>query len=198
MSVRLVVQRHGQTEWNRRRRMQGQTDVPLNELGVEQAAAAAPVLAAFAPARIVSSDLRRAAATARAVADTAGVEVTFDARLREIAYGQWEGLTREQIGPEALARVNASAENVRGVDGETLVAAAARTAEVFAEVVDAAADGETVLVVTHGTVARAGMQLLLGIPHELWEGVRTMGNCHWMVLEHDAGRWQLVDYNMRA
>lgn len=200
MAVRLVLLRHGQTDWNAAGRMQGHVNVPLNDRGMAQADAAAGALVAARASRIISSDLDRAAMTAAAVARTTGLSVTHDARLREIGYGQWEGKTRDEIGPDVLAEVYASAENRRGVDGERLTDAAARVADALREIETAAADDDTVLVVTHGTVARCATQSLLGIPHACWEGFRTLGNCHWLVLERDRelDRWQLVAYNVGA
>lgn len=198
MTVRLVLLRHGQTEWNAEGRMQGWANVPLNDLGRQQAATAAARVADYGPVRLVASDLERAAMTARAVGEATGLEVGFDERLREVSYGQWEGKTRDQIGADVLREAYASAENVCGVDGESLVDAADRTASALTDIADAAADGETIVVVTHGTVARVGMQKLLGIPHQAWQGMRTMNNCHWLVLERLPERWQLVGYNLTA
>ncbi|GAA1719338.1 histidine phosphatase family protein [Propioniferax innocua] len=198
MGVRLVLLRHGQTAWNAEGRLQGQEDVPLNEKGLLQAASAATPVAVYQPVRIIASDLQRAAMTAQALGEVTGLEITYDSRLREIGYGQWEGRTRDEIGADVLAEVYESAENPRGVDGESLTDAAARTAEALAEIAASGKDGETIVVVTHGTVARAGVQHLLGVPHELWEGFRTMGNCHWLILEREPHRWQLVSYNLHA
>jgi broad specificity phosphatase PhoE len=68
----LILLRHGETDWNAELRMQGHRDVPLNAVGTAQALAAAPSVAALAPDVIVSSDLRRAAVTARAVGEALG------------------------------------------------------------------------------------------------------------------------------
>ena len=80
--TRLVIWRHGRTAWNAERRVQGQTDVELDERGHAQAAAAAARLARFSPAAIVSSDLRRAAQTAAYLAEATGLPVAYDERLR--------------------------------------------------------------------------------------------------------------------
>src|SRR5690606_18245837 len=93
MTSRLILWRHGHTEWNAERRVQGHSDVPLSALGHAQAAEAAPLLAAFAPDAIVSSDLRRCTETAAALARHTGLPVRRDPRLRERYYGEWEGLT---------------------------------------------------------------------------------------------------------
>src|SRR5690606_26806950 len=77
-------------------RVQGQTDIPLDEVGRRQAEEAAARLAALAPSRIVSSDLSRAADTARALARRVGLEVQTDPRLRELAFGAREGLTWQE------------------------------------------------------------------------------------------------------
>ena len=98
MSVRrLVMLRHGQTEWNAGSRMQGQLDTDLTELGREQAAHAAEVLAKRQPLLIVSSDLRRALDTAKALGERSGQPVEIDTRLRETHLGDWQGLTHHEV-----------------------------------------------------------------------------------------------------
>ena len=98
---RLVMLRHGQTEWNAGSRMQGQLDTDLTDLGRAQAVAAAEVLAKRQPLLIVSSDLRRALETAEALGERTGVEVDVDTRLRETHLGDWQGLTH--IDVDAMA-----------------------------------------------------------------------------------------------
>ena len=81
---RLVLLRHGRTEWNDTGRAQGHADVPLDETGEAQAKAVAPVLAALAPVAVWSSDLARAAGTAAVVAAEAGLEPVLDLSLIHI------------------------------------------------------------------------------------------------------------------
>ena len=94
---RVVLWRHGRTAWNVENRFQGATDVPLDEVGRAQAAAAAPALARMGLTAIVSSDLERAATTARVLADLTGLDVVEDSGLRETDGGRWQGLTRNEI-----------------------------------------------------------------------------------------------------
>ena len=94
---RVVLWRHGQTVWNAENRFQGQIDVPLDEVGVQQAGRAARLLAALSPDLIVSSDLRRAVDTAAVLADILGQSVLVDAGLRETYAGEWEGQIAQVI-----------------------------------------------------------------------------------------------------
>jgi glucosyl-3-phosphoglycerate phosphatase len=96
---RLVLLRHGQTEYNATSRMQGQLDTDLSDLGRQQAAAAAEVLVTRQPSLIVSSDLRRALDTATTLGERCGLPVSVDIRLRETHLGDWQGLTRPQPAP---------------------------------------------------------------------------------------------------
>jgi signal transduction histidine kinase len=93
----LLLCRHGRTDWNDLGRYQGQTDVPLNKLGRQQAQALAQLLRSEPIGAVYSSDLSRAADTASEIARFHGLEVRRDARLREINQGRWEGLTVRQI-----------------------------------------------------------------------------------------------------
>ncbi len=95
--VTLVVWRHGQTAYNIERRFQGQSDVPLNDAGLRQAAEAARYLAVLRPSAIFSSDLSRASVTAAALARLTGLSVQLDKDLRERSGGSWEGLTEAEI-----------------------------------------------------------------------------------------------------
>jgi probable phosphoglycerate mutase len=102
----IYLVRHGQTEWNVERRMQGRRESPLTPLGERQAGAMAKLLtglvAADSPSswRLVSSPLGRARQTAAFVAASLGVAVEIDERLAEIAFGEWEGRLREEVAPQ--------------------------------------------------------------------------------------------------
>jgi probable phosphoglycerate mutase len=194
--TRLIVWRHGRTEWNVAGRTQGQLDVPLDDIGHEQARAAADRLAAESPDAIVSSDLRRAADTAAALAAATGLPVRFDQRLRERHFGQWQGLTNEESAaryPEAFARWRRG-EVVADAGLEELDSVIGRGA---AALTDAATLGATVVVVTHGGTAKHAMAALLGWPDEMSTRLLGLGNCHWAEMRHLGERgWLLRSYNV--
>jgi probable phosphoglycerate mutase len=198
---RIVFWRHGRTPWNAERRFQGQTDVPLDETGVAQARDAARALARLHPARIISSDLSRAHATARALADLTGLDVHLDAGLRETYAGAWQGLTRAELEErfgEELA-LWASGSDVRPGGGETRVEVADRVVAVVQREIAAMEKGRTLVVATHGGSARAAIGALLGLPPEHWAALGVLSNCAWSVLEENAtgqgSAWRLQEYN---
>ena len=197
-TTRLVVWRHGNTDWNAGGRVQGQTDVPLNDLGRQQAVDAAELLVRLRPGVIVASDLRRAVDTAAALAALTGLSVRPDHRLRERYFGAWQGLTMTEVSerlPDEYARWTAGADVVGG-DVETLDDMGKRVAEALQEAADLAAGG-TVVVATHGAAARQGIGHLLGWPATQLRTLRALQNCHWAELTHDASRgWQLAAYNI--
>ncbi|MFY0406242.1 histidine phosphatase family protein [Solicola sp. PLA-1-18] len=197
MSRRLVLWRHGLTDWNVQGRLQGQSDVPLNEVGEQQARDAGARLAALAPARIVSSDLVRARETARALADLVGLEVETDERLREMNFGEREGLTMEETVarfPDQVATFM-SDDDVRMPGAELYVEAAERFATGLDEIVAAMGEDDTTVVVAHGAVLRVGICSFLGFPRQTWRSFGGFNNCSWTVLEQLRGRWRIAEWN---
>jgi probable phosphoglycerate mutase len=195
---RLIVWRHGNTDWNAGHRVQGQTDVPLNALGRQQAADAAELLIKMRPDVIVASDLHRAADTAAALATLTGLPVTYDKRLRERYFGAWQGLTMTEVAelyPAEHARWTAGQEI--GGDIESLHDLGARVAAALEAAATLAPPGGTVVVATHGAAARQGIGHLLGWPVETLRTLRALQNCHWVELTHDQQRgWQVAAYNV--
>jgi probable phosphoglycerate mutase len=198
--VRLVVWRHGQSEWNAAARFQGQTDIDLTETGRAQAAAAAVALAELRPEVIVSSDLKRAAHTAAELAALTGLEVVPDPRLRERYFGQWQGCTLAEVEarwPAEFARWRAGGP-VLGCGVENLEDLGKRAAAAMREAVERAPSG-TVVVATHGAAAREGCTALLGWPEHVGRTLATLDNCHWAELNVDPVRgWVLRRYNVGA
>lgn len=196
---RLIVWRHGNTDWNAGHRVQGQTDVPLNDLGHQQAVDAAELLVKFRPDAIVASDLCRAADTAAALAALTGLPVTLDKRLRERYFGAWQGLTMTEVAQtrtEEHARWTAGADVIGG-DVETLDDLGKRVADALRDAADLARASGTVVVATHGAAARQGVGHLLGWPSEQLRTLRALQNCHWVELTHDTTRgWQVAAYNV--
>lgn len=197
--TRLIVWRHGNTDWNAANRVQGQSDVPLNELGRRQAVDAAELLIRLKPDVLFSSDLSRAADTASALAALSGLPISHDERLRERYFGEWQGLTMAEVAerrPDEHARWKAG-ETVIGGGVETLDDLGKRVAEGLQAAADAAPAGGTVIVATHGAAARQGIGQLLGWPAEQLRTLRALQNCHWAELSWESDRgWQLAAYNV--
>lgn len=214
---RLVMLRHGQTEYNAGRRMQGQLDTELSELGREQAEVAAEALAKRQPLLIVSSDLRRALDTAVALGERSGVPVDVDARLRETHLGDWQGMTHLEVDAVAPGARLAWRDDARWAPhgGESRVDVAARSRPLVAELVTGQPewgsdrDGEQdrpVVLVAHGGLIAALTADLLGLPVDSWPVLGGMGNASWVQLsghsEPDADleaiRWRLDVWNASA
>jgi glucosyl-3-phosphoglycerate phosphatase len=194
---RLVVWRHGRTEWNATGRFQGQLNPPLDDEGRAQAARTAPHLAAAldgTEAVLVSSDLQRAADTAAALAPLLGVQLQLDGRLREHGLGSWEGLTRDEVAdrlPDQYADWQAG-RPVPGRGGEAQADVAARALAVVADLRPAA----TAVLVTHGGTAGRLLEALLGLGPEHRRVFGPLGNCHWSELTFQASGWRLMRHNL--
>jgi broad specificity phosphatase PhoE len=190
-SVRLVLWRHGQTQWNAERRFQGQTDIPLDDVGQQQAERAARLLAALQPSAIFSSDLIRATATAAPLARLTGLTVTLDKDLRERYGGLWEGLTDADI----RTRYPVEHSQWRPPEGETSAAVAERAVAAMERIADTLTPGTLAVVVSPGAALRLGAALLMGLPEELWGAVGPLANCAWSVLGRRRGQWRLIEHN---
>jgi len=169
-ATRVFALRHGQTAWNASQRIQGHTDVPLDDTGRWQAARLAQALAGEGIAAIYSSDLQRAHATALALGAVTGVVVNTDPRLRERAFGRFEGASFVEIEarwPDDAARWRRREPGFAPGGGEPLAAFYARS---VAEVSRLAAlhPGQAIAVVAHGGVLdclyRAALRIALEAP----------------------------------
>ena len=172
-TTRILLARHGETEWNRLGRWQGHADPPLNDTGRAQAEALAAQLSRDGVAAVYSSDLQRASETAHIVGDRLGLSVTEDPALREIDVGSWSGLTRDEVRdryPEGFARWLAGEI---GHDGETREQLADRVVGAIERIANAHS-GEHVLVVTHGGAIRAVRRHAAGDPGESLENGATL------------------------
>lgn len=180
---RLLLARHGLTDWNFHNRFQGQSDIPLNEMGSRQVFALAQRLAPEPVKTIYSSDLRRSLETARTIAvqicavqQAQGLEsapkIIQVPEMREISFGDWEGLTYaeiEQRDPEHLAAWQTDIMNVAPPNGETLAKLIERI-EPFQARLASADERETCLVVGHGGPLQTLICLLMGLsPHMYWQ-----------------------------
>ncbi|MFC8600012.1 MULTISPECIES: histidine phosphatase family protein [unclassified Isoptericola] len=202
----VVLLRHARTAYNATLRLQGQIDIPLDDVGRWQAAEGGSALASSHRAtRIVSSDLGRARETAAAYAEAlGGAPVQTDERLRERGFGEWEGLTGADISarwPEEYAAWRRGAEPA-GAGAETKAEVAARMTEVVAQHAAELDDDATLVVVSHGAAISLAVTALLGLDPTTWRGLAGMHNVHWSHL-HRAGEgavpaWRLVAHNVGA
>ncbi|WP_420114693.1 histidine phosphatase family protein [Pseudactinotalea sp.] len=197
----VVLMRHGQTPWNLARRLQGQADIDLDDVGVAQAERAAGPVARLRPAAIVASDLVRARRTAEAVAEITGLAVVTDERLRERAFGTWEGLNHTEIegGWPAEYEIWGRGEQPEGIGMEDRGEVGSRVAAAVIEHAARLGDDENLLVVTHGAAIGAGISALLGHDAAHWHGISGLGNCHWSVLhpsERGTPAWRLHAHNV--
>jgi broad specificity phosphatase PhoE/ribonuclease HI len=165
-ATRLVLVRHGSTEHSAQRRFSGQNELPLNDAGKAQAAA----LARGAPrwgdvAAVVTSPLRRAVQTADAIAGALGVDVQVEPDLREVDFGDWEGLTFAEARAATPSELDAwlASPEVAPPGGESFAAAAVRVLRARDAVISAHR-GAPVVVVTHVTPIKLLIRLALDAP----------------------------------
>ncbi|WP_420101894.1 histidine phosphatase family protein [Bosea sp. (in: a-proteobacteria)] len=190
---RLILVRHGETDWNREGRLQGGQDIPLNELGRQQAAEAAGRLKALAPdfagLDYLCSPMQRARETMdilrRELAQPAG-GYRFDERLKELTFGSWEGFTWRDI-----RKAEREQAGLRERDKWGFVPPGGESYRMLAERVRPVLEGlgrETVIV-SHGGVARAVLALVGAVSPqkasmvEIWQGkllVVEGGKAEWM------------------
>lgn len=169
---RLLLLRHGQAAGDQERLFLGQGDPALSELGRAQAAWWRDELAGLGLKRIVASDLSRTQETAAIIAESQGLPVELEPRLREVDLGRWEGLARDEVArrwPQAYAARGADPAGFRPPGGESFGDLAARAWPVLASL---AAWPGTVLVVTHAGVLRMALGRLLGLPWSALFGLR--------------------------
>jgi broad specificity phosphatase PhoE len=175
VTTTILLARHGETDWNLERRVQGHSDRPLNETGLAQARALAESLADEPLDAVYSSDLLRAYETARIVAEPHGLEVIPVPALREKHFGTWEGLTDEEV----LDRFPQAVGGGWG-DAETSEELGERVRAALNEIAAKHQNGR-VLVVTHGGPLRVALRWC----REDWSG--SVANCQLHRIAFESG-----------
>lgn len=195
----ILLIRHGETAWNRLRRMQGHIDIALNDAGQRQARSLGRALQGERPAAIYASDLRRARDTAEAVAGPHHMTVQIDMALRERCYGAFEGLMYDEISrqyPEAFALWQSRDPYARFPAGEreaeTLEEFHQRSVEIVTRLAQRHA-GQRIVVVTHGGVLdclyRAAHDLPITSPRDFAILNAAINHLHWDGKTFHVLRW---------
>jgi broad specificity phosphatase PhoE len=192
-SVRdLLFCRHGETQWNRERRIMGALDVPLSDAGRRQCASLGALLRDFGVDRIVSSPLARAAETAHALSAIIGAGVSYDDDLEEVRFGCWQGKTYEEIARDPaydeyardpVACATPGGESLRDVQRRGLAA------------VERLPTGVRTLVVSHGDLIRATLCHFLALPLTEFRRLR-IDNCSLSAVRVEAGRVEVKFLNL--
>ena len=183
----IYVIRHGQTELNRRQVLQGRSDWPLNEKGIEQARAAAALLRAVPFSRVYASPLTRALDTARIIApDT---EPLVDERLIEMDYGPYEGADLTRLPPEVISFFSDFAHNPAPEGMEALEAVVQR-AGAFLE--ERCRTEENILISTHAIAMKGLLEYLTpGSDGAYWS--KYIGNCAVYITSFQGGRFTVPE-----
>ena len=180
----IFLARHGETAWNALHKLQGHTDVPLNETGRAQALALAELLLAEKITSVITSDLARARETGALIASRLAIAAPHtDSDLRERRFGIFEGLTREECAaqhPDAWRAWMAESMAPRG--GEPAEEIVLRMTRALGRIIDDG-DHRPALVISHGGVMGLWLRALLG------PKVPPIGNGSVYVLQHDGARF---------
>ncbi len=187
--------RHGETDWNRERRFQGQADVPLNREGRRQARELADRLAGETYAAAYSSPLRRAIETAQILASRLHFEIESRDALKEVDVGSWSGLTTTELESRYPQGFRRWADDWSGgwTDGETYDELGRRVvADLFT--IARRHPGERVLAVTHGGAIRAVLAAIAGLSFESGRtAIAFVENCAVVELAVRGGKLERVD-----
>ena len=197
MANRVLLWRHGQTDWNTVNRFQGHSDIPLNTVGQYQVKHAASILVGMQPTKIISSDLSRAIDTAQALGDLTNLAVEIDIDLRETNGGLWEGKTGAENRAEDFqnfVRWIDGEDNPAGTTGEKRSEVANRAVASIKRALDGL-DNQLLVVTTHGGTARCVLGSLLNLPMANWGAVGGLSNASWSILQTNPRGWHLVEHN---
>lgn len=170
--TRIILVRHGQTEWNKEERFRGRVDIDLDEVGVRQAQAAAERLAHWEVAALYSSPLRRAMATAEAIAQRFSLPIQILDGINDMHFGVWQGVSvadvRENYA-ELFAIWRSSPQQLRIPQGETLEDVKNRVVATLDDLVTKH-ENDTVALVTHRVVCKVLLCHALGLDNShFWQ-----------------------------
>lgn len=199
--MEIFLVRHGETEWNRQRRLQGRTDIPLNDVGLAEARKAAKALRDVNFDRIFTSPLQRAWKTAEILRGSREIPITAEPLLIEVSFGVGEGvcLHSEALSPveAAVLRFFRDPGHYEPVDGAESITEVKARALAFLDVLRPLEGScERVLVTAHGGIIRAILDVIEDLPdEEFWSG-QLLPNCGAAVAELSDGKFTVKDSSL--
>lgn len=196
--MKVILLRHGQTEWNKLHKYQGHTDISLNDYGRRQAENVAAYLQANEQIEaIYCSDLSRARETAEIIARLLQLSVEIDERWREISFGYWEGMTFTEVYEKYPREYDDWFNNTLQMQvpgGESFSGLLARALPALEEI--AAKHCGTVLVVSHGGLIKTLVSHLQG-ENNLWESYLEPGALSWLEWRQNTFAPQKIGFNVQ-
>lgn len=198
--MRLLLVRHGETEWNVTLQYQGQAMVPLNDRGMEQARRVAARLRNSRATAIYASDLTRAWQTAEVIGTLLDLPPQPTPELREIDVGQWEGLTPEELYrrfPEHMQEYERDPARTVRLGGESYAQLQERALVALQQIEAAHGPDETVIAVSHGGTIRALLCHVIGLDLGYF-GRMWLDNGSLSELQHGRKGWRLMRLNDAA
>jgi broad specificity phosphatase PhoE len=194
--VRLILVRHGETEWNRQNRIVGHTEISLNEMGRKQAALLAQALSNEKPSAIYASPLQRTGETAAEISRVLGVQVKFDDALKEIAAGDIDGLTFEEVAEnhgDFFQQWMRGDPSLRLPGGESFMDLRNRTWPLLQRIVADHTDGD-VIIVSHTLAIMSIIAAALGMTATNFRRIR-LNIASISILEFKDGKASLLLFN---
>lgn len=194
--ITLYFVRHGETVWNHSGRYQGMTDVPLSETGKRQAARTEDFFRDIPLDGVYSSDLSRAVDTARGIAESHHLTLQKDSRLRELSFGDWEGLTYDEIEarwPGSIESMYRKPAEIRISGGETFGEVEKRASAAVQDIMGSREE-KTFLIVSHGGTIRTMLCSLLGLPlDKAWTFCQANANVSCVLCSEDRNLLYLLN-----
>ena len=199
MKATIYLVRHGESEGNRRQVCLGHTDWDLSERGYEQAEACAEALREVKIDAVYASDLLRAYNTALPHARMRGIEAIPDRELRELAFGEWEGVPLDTIKSECHDEYFIGWKqhfySYRAPGGESVQEGAARMERELARIAEKHLGG-TLLVGSHAAVIRAFFARISGMSEEETNASRFPSNASYSIVEYEGGKFRPLAYSV--
>jgi broad specificity phosphatase PhoE len=199
LATKIYLVRHGETQWNKDGRVQGQLDIGLSDEGLRQARCLARRLAAVEIDAIYSSDLSRAYKTAEIIAESKGLIVRAMPAFREKHFGEWQGMLSKEIDekfPEIREQIRIEPRTTRVPGGECWDELTARVMAGLMDIAGSWTEG-TIVVTPHGGTVRAALCEILGMDvRNRWK-IRT-DNTSISILEYRNSEWAIRCINDTA